>query len=381
MVKDGEFQISNQEAERLQCLQEVVPNSSESLEVSGTENRSSSLAPEDSTPSDVPKNVSDCRKVIRKAFTAKGLSVQAAEIMLSSLTESTIKQYANPIKRWWQFCFKKEYNPYDISESKLLEFLSKRFEEGASYGTLNSSRSAISLLSNTNLSDSTLLTRFFKGVYKQRPLRPRYNKTWDPKIVLNYLENLGPIKDLKLSELTKKLVALLALGTGHRLQTLAVIKLVDIKKTKNGLEVEIRELIKTSKKGVDQPLLCLPKFEKKPKLCIATHVEEYIKRTSSIRGNCNNLLVTWSKPHKEASSQTISRWIKSVLSASGVGEEFTAYSTRHASTSSAFRKGVDINVIKSTAGWSKSSEVFAKFYNRPLKQSKNNFAESVILEA
>ncbi|CAD6225121.1 GSCOCG00011809001-RA-CDS, partial [Cotesia congregata] len=296
----------------------------------------------------------------------RGLSVQTAEIMLSSLTENTVKQYSNPIKLWWQFCNKKGLDPFEISESELLDFLSIRFEAGASYGTLNSMRAAISLIAGTNLSDSVLLNRFFKGVFKQRPLKARYDRTWDPKIVLDFLEKWSPVESLNLSELTKKVATLLALGTGHRLQTLAAISLTNIKKSKTGLEIEIKDLIKTSKKGRKQPLLQLPTFKEKPQLCIVTHVLRYIEVTKKLRKDCKKLLITWKKPHKEASSQTISRWIKSVLSASGVSEEFTGYSTRHASTSSAFRKGLDINVIKSTAGWSKSSEVFARFYNRPL---------------
>lgn len=299
--------------------------------------------------------------------------------MLTSLSEGTLKQYSNPIRSWWLFCIRKGSDPYEVSETNLLEFLSERFEAGASYGTLNSMRAAISLIAMTNLSSNPLLNRFFRGVYRQRPLKPKYDRTWDPKIVLDFLEQWYPLNRLKLSELTLKLVTLLALGTAHRLQTLSLIRLRDIKNSENGLQVEIKDLIKTSKKGVKQPLLVLPFFKEKPQLCIASTVLKYIEMTSALRTR-DKLLITWKKPHKEASTQTISRWIKSVLTTSGVSEEFTAYSTRHASTSSAFRKGVDINVIKSTAGWSKSSDVFAKFYNRPLHTTENNFAKTVFLK-
>ena len=60
----------------------------------------------------------------------------------------------------------------------------------------------------------------------------------------------------------------------------------------------------------------------------------------------------------------------------GLEREYTAHSTRHASTSRALSKGLDLNVIKHAAGWLEDSKVFDKFYNRPVKISKN-FAETV----
>ncbi|XP_034935551.1 uncharacterized protein [Chelonus insularis] len=327
------------------------------------------------------KNVFDCRKAIRTAFEKRGLPSSAVEIVILSLAEGTIKQYAGPIKEWFGFCEEKKQDPYNITENNLLEFLSHKFQAGAAYGSLNSMRAAISLLSEKSLSSSLLLNRFFKGVYRNRPLRPKYDKTRDPKIVLDVLETWFPLESLKLSRLTLKVATSLALGTAHRIQTLALIKVSKIKKVEGGLEIEIEDFTKTSKKGVNQPLLFLPYFKDKPQLCIASTVEKYIEATNSLRNNVDKLLITFKKPYKEASTQTISRWVKSVLTESGVPEEFTAYSTRHASTSTAYKKGIDINTIKSTAGWTKSSEVFARFYNRPIKVSKSIFAETVCLQA
>ena len=55
---------------------------------------------------------------------------------------------------------------------------------------------------------------------------------------------------------------------------------------------------------------------------------------------------------------------------SGVEQQYTAHSTGHASTSKALSKGLDLNIINKAAGWSKSSKVFARFYNRPIKDSE-----------
>lgn len=53
---------------------------------------------------------------------------------------------------------------------------------------------------------------------------------------------------------------------------------------------------------------------------------------------------------------------------------FSAYSTKHASVSSAHNKGLDVATIRRTTNWSEKSKVFARFYNRPIQVSNDNYA-------
>ncbi|KAI8440715.1 hypothetical protein MSG28_009058 [Choristoneura fumiferana] len=77
------------------------------------------------------------------------------------------------------------------------------------------------------------------------------------------------------------------------------------------------------------------------------------------------------RPHRDATAQSISRWIKQVLAKSGVDVSiFSAHSTRHAATSTAAAAGVSIDVIRKTAGWTATSQTFAKFYNRSIIDEK-----------
>ena len=57
---------------------------------------------------------------------------------------------------------------------------------------------------------------------------------------------------------------------------------------------------------------------------------------------------------------------------------FSAYSTRHASVSLAFKSGVDISTIICTAGWTSTSQTFARFYNKPIQESNNTFGLFVL---
>ena len=71
--------------------------------------------------------------------------------------------------------------------------------------------------------------------------------------------------------------------------------------------------------------------------------------------------------------------MKETLNKSGLDTIiFSTHSTRHASTSAAQRLGVDIEVIRKTAGWTKSSETFAKFYNRDIVSDQEQFALPIL---
>lgn len=172
---------------------------------------------------------------------------------------------------------------------------------------------------------------------------------------------------------------MLALITAHRAQTISKIKISNIVCKTDSLEIKIPDAIKTSGPGRYQPLLIIPKNVNNPTSCVAKCILEYISNTKEIRGDEEKLFISVRKPFKVISSQTVSKWIKQVLFKSGVDVSvFSAHSTRHASTSAALAKGVDISTIRSTANWSENSKVFANFYNRPITRSREEFARAIL---
>lgn len=298
---------------------------------------------------------------------------------MSSLSKNTLRQYGVTYRLWWRFCRDNSNDPHVGSLSSIMIFLTERFHKGDTYGSLNSHRSALSLLLGNNLTLDDQIKRLLKGAYKLRPALPKYTNTWDPQIVLNYVANWMPNVELSLENITKKLVVLLALSTAHRVQTFSLIKLQNIIVGPSGIKIGILDIIKTSGVGHDQPVLHLPYFNENSAICPATTVKDYINVTANIRSEVtNSLILTYKKPHQPASAQSISRWIKQVLGASGVDvATFGAHSARHAATSAARAAGISVDVIRKTAGWSSSSETFAKFYHRPIIDD-DHFARSVL---
>lgn len=299
--------------------------------------------------------------------------------MLASLSDSTTKQYSITLKLWWEFCTINNVNVFEGTKTLVLSFLTQQFSKGCSYGSLNSHRSALSLFLNNNIGSDECIRRLIKGAYKLNPCRPKYTSTWDPQLVLNYISNWYPNLELSLERITKKLAILLALCTAHRVQTFSLIKLENISITENGVRIAIIDTIKTSAPGRDQPVLFLPFFRENINICPASVLKDYIFVTKNMRTpNVGNLLLTYKKPHKAASSQSISRWIKQLMAESGVDVcTFSAHSTRHASTSAALAAGLSVDVIRKTAGWTSMSTTFARFYNRPIV-SEGIFANTVI---
>lgn len=239
-------------------------------------------------------------------------------------------------------------------------------------------KAAISFLLLSSIGSNEVIKRFVGGVYYSRPSKPRYDSTWDPSIVLAYFKSPPENDSLSMRLLSLKLVMLLALATGQRLQTITLISVENINSSHEEIEIRIPDRIKTSRRG--QPMLVLPFFLNIPKVCVASVVISYLERTNSIRSKPKGgLILSYKKPHNVVSSSTVSRWIKEVLHLSEIDiEKFKSHSTRHASTSLAWKKKLGFEVIRKTAGWSAHSKTFTNFYNRPVVCERDSFAICIL---
>lgn len=324
------------------------------------------------------QNYPGSREIIRQAFLIRGTPAAAMNATLASITQATTSQYSKPIKLWWSFCKLNQINCFRPSVSSFLEFLALAFTEVGSYSTLNTYRSAISLITSVELGSHPLIKRFFKGVAALKPQRPRYEFVWDPSLVIAHLASYYPHDNLSLEIISRKLVTLLALTTAQRMQTLAAIRISNIRVAESVI-IRIPARLKTSGIGKSQPLLIFKPFADKPELCIFTLIKFYLNFTQELRAeNCDSFFIAVRPPYKAVTSQSLGRWIKIELKEAGINTSiFSSHSTRHASTSLAASRGVSVDEIRRTAGWSKSSEVFARFYNRPIV-SESSFHSMIL---
>lgn len=251
-------------------------------------------------------------------------------------------------------------------------FLTELFDRKLGYSAINTAKSALSNIvsltdcRNIQVGQHFLIKRFLKGVYNSRPSLPRYGKTWDAGIVLRHLCSIE-LEGITLRQLTYKTTMLLALLSGQRLQTLHCLSVDKITFYENKVDFYIDSLLKQSRPGKHFSVLSFQKYHDK-NLCIVEHLKKYIELTKSIRSS-EFLLVSYQKPFQRVSTDTISRWIKTIMSECGIDTTlFQAHSTRSASTSAAVRQGLSVDEVLSKVGWS-SADTFAKFYNKPIYQS------------
>ena len=117
-----------------------------------------------------------------------------------------------------------------------------------------------------------LVSRFFKGVRRLRPPKPKLFPTWSVSAVLRHLKSLGESKSLSLSTLLKKTCFLVALVCCKRPACLNNMQKVQgyWELSMSGLRCQTLGLSKTEVHNVAPPIIIEP-FNEDPALCPVYH--------------------------------------------------------------------------------------------------------------
>ena len=253
----------------------------------------------------------------------------------------------------------------------VVEFLTEQYHNGLGYSALNTVRSALSSLgisfNGVSAGAHPLIVRFMKGVFNLRPPVSRYSHIWDVDKVLVYLRKLSPVKTITLKDLTLKLTMLMALVNTARCQTLHLLSVKQFKKLSSEFVFHLDSSVKQSRPGADFSMFHLKAYPPDRRLCVYTVLKEYIARTKNLRRKQDSrLLISYCKPHKPVSKDTIARWIKIVMYRAGIDIKiFKPHSVRAASASKAKLMDVPITDIMKSAGWS-NKQTFSKYYDKEI---------------
>ena len=263
-------------------------------------------------------------------------------------------------------------------------YLTEYFNGGAAYRSVNVARSAISTthakLDGLPVGQHPLVIQLLKGMFNNRPPKPRYSHTWDVSSVTKYLTSLGNNRSLPLKQLSWKLAMLFSLACPERVSALTKLDLRYCRVLPEGVEFA---LAAPRKRGsTDQiPKAFFARFSSNSKLCPVETLRSYLKATRAIRptipsSKVDPLFISYVKPHKPISAPSLGRWLRSLLKASGVNDDiFKAHSVRGASTTAAANNNVPLSEILRMADWS-SSTTFQKFYYKPVHSTM--FANAVL---
>ena len=303
-----------------------------------------------------------------KKIRDSGLSRKATEIICSSWRKGTAGVYDTHIKRWKKFAYQRKISTYSPTIEEAINFLASLFSAGLSCSAICTARSALSgfldIKGCASFGHDEKVKRFIKGVYELRPSFPKYSATWDVDIVLAFLENMTPVEQLTDKEVSHKLAMLIALLSGQRSQTIHCLDTDFMTISDNKCVFRINSKIKQSKRGKHLKPIELMGFRENPSLCVIETLKEYLKRTETKRKGSKQLFISYQKPFKPISKDTLARWLRDILTRAGIDTDiFGAHSTRAASTSAAVARGTPIDQVLKAAGWA-SESIFTKYYKK-----------------
>ena len=115
-------------------------------------------------------------------MSARGVSTDAADLILHSWRTKTNSNYNSARQKWAQWCDNRAHNPFSAPIASFLGFLAHQFALGRVYRSLNVYRSAVSSthlpVDGFPLKQHPLVTRLLKGVFNLKPPRPKYSSVW-----------------------------------------------------------------------------------------------------------------------------------------------------------------------------------------------------------
>lgn len=325
-------------------------------------------------------------QIVRETLREQGISTEGTDIIMASWKPGTAKQYTPHIRRWTQFCDRRNINPLSPTVDCVINFLTESFHRRVGYESLNTARGALSslgiVLDGCRAGNHPLVIRFMKGVFNIRPPTPRYTETWDVAPVLEKLRAMHPLHSLSLKDLTLKLVTLMALTQAARVQTLHLLMLKDISIGDNHISVMLGGNIKQCRAKYNIQRVTFVAYPNDNSLCVNNTLKHYIHKTETLRQSDTHkegkLLLSYIKPYKPVTKDTIARWIKTVLHMSGVDTaKFTAGSVRPAAASKAKAMAVPISCILEKAGWSRET-TFARYYDKHIVTGLDPFQEAIL---
>ena len=232
------------------------------------------------------------------------------------------------------------------------------------------------------LSDHPLIQRLLRGIYHNRPPRPRYAFIWDSDKVIHYLSTLKN-EDLDFKMLSYKCVTLLTLLSGQRVSTLHKFKCSLLYLTAHLAQFQVVDLLKHCTPRHKQQPISFPCYPYNSHLCPVKTISHYLTIRNTLQApTIDNVFRCHRKPYGPASCDTLSRWVKDTLQLAGIDTgRFKAHSCRAASTSKANSKGLPLKHILMAGQWSKKTN-FYRFYCRMIetddRDEDTQFALSVL---
>ena len=254
--------------------------------------------------------------------------------------------------------------------------MSEEYDRNLKWGTIRGYIPALSkYMANVDMLE---VRRLLRGAFNRRPPKKRYTAIWSVNIVLDFMASMITTS---LMDKTRKLVTILMLLSGNRVNMLSHMKITNMYLTEGECTFVFDEVLKQDRPNFDTSNLTYRAFPEFKVLCPVNAIKEYLEERLLLSGS-ESFLVTTTIPHHRPAASTIAGWIKEILGLAGIDSgKFTAHSCRSASTSNAYFQGISLKTILKSASW-KGDHTFKKHYLREIEslynQSEENFGYSTL---
>ena len=152
--------------------------------------------------------------------------------------------------------------------------------------------------------------KYFKESFNLRPPLPKVSFVWDVETIFEYFRSLGDNRQITDKHLSQKLLILLLLLGGQRLNSVFNFTTDRLIIGSTSVTFSPEHVLKYSRPGrklnVFEYWTCL-----NPKRCVLECVKEYIhQRSDRVNKEQKRLFVTYRKSYHTFSIDTLRRWIK-----------------------------------------------------------------------
>ena len=182
------------------------------------------------------------------------------------------------------------------------------------------------------------------------------------------MRTLDTNERLSLRFLTLKLTALLSLLSHSRVHYLHSLSVASMDLHDSQCTFFPTTLLKHSRPSFLGEPLTFYRYPADESLCVIATLVEYLRRRQSLTSS-DQLLITYRKPHHPAHRDTIARWLKTVLTLSGIDTNlFSAHSFRSAASSKASASSVPLVDILRHGQW-RTERTWRRHYEKSLPAS------------
>ena len=143
----------------------------------------------------------------------------------------------------------------------------------------------------------------------------------------------------------------------------------------------IQTLLKSNRQGDPRSTLKFKSYDYCRRLCVLSHIKEYVLRTAPLRKEEDQFFISTIRPHAGVCRDTISNWTTDTLELAGIDVvKYGGHSTRGTAASTAKNIGVGMNLLMKQAGW-KNAESFARHYHKDILQDATEVGEALLNNA